>query len=277
MKAFLVPVILIILGIAIIAAGIAANSIWPLAIGIGILVSGVITLRETILKQHDTRGSTKASNQKLLDKINSGKMSQDRLKAIVLDAKFYTGKERSAALDKLKEQQALKDVVRSGCGLGAEAIRRIDDQEFLVDVVRTKAGGMDLEAVRRITDPDQLAEAGKSVLQSRSQELARVWLESMYQAAAHDPKMLLKVSGTAREIIRKAHSDGRTMVGGKHDDSWQRVPHMSSDCHDDQTPWTKAKGPWGEWGYHGDASVKGTIEHQDTNPLKIWESRFPGK
>ncbi len=309
MNFFLKPAVLIILGIAVTAGGIAANAIWPAAIGIALLVGGSLSLKNTILKRHETRGKTAVSSQRLIDRINSGKISgQEALKAIVLDAKFYTEQERRAAFDKLTDQQALKEVVSSGCGLGAEALRRVNDQEYLKNVVKTNAGGMALEAVRRIddeaflakvagegtrlfpglgtsvqveavrgiSDPEILAAVGKNIIRCRDPELARVWLEHMYKAAVYDPQMMLKVSETARQIIRNAHADGQKMVGGRHDDSWQRVPHMSSDCHEDHTPWTQAKGPWGEWGYHGDGTTSGVSQHQDTNPLSTWEKRFPG-
>lgn len=309
MKIYIKPVVLIILGIAITAGGIAANAFWPIAIGIAFLVGGSVSLKNTKLKWHETRGKTATSNQKLLDKINSGKIGgQDTLKAMVLDAKFYTEQERCAALGKVTDQRALREIVRSGCGLGAEALRRIDDQEYLKEVVKTNAGGMALEAVRRINDeaflakvagdgarlfpglntsvqveairgikdPERLAELGKNILLCRNQELSRVWLEHMYKAAVNDPQMMLKVSETARIMIRNAHADGQKMVGGRHNDGWQRVPHVSSDCHEDSTPWTQAKGPWGEWGYHGDGTTGSVSQHQDTNPLSAWENRFPG-
>ena len=277
MKVFIKPAVLIALGIAFSAGGIAANAFWPAAIGIAFLAGGSLSMKNTIQKWHETRGRTAASSQRLIDKINSGKISgQEALKAIVLNAKFYTGQERRAALDKLTDQEALKEVAGSGCGLGAEALRRVNDQEYLKNVVKTNAGGMALEAVRGISNPEILADVGKDIITRRDQELARVWLEHMYKAAVNDPQMMLKVSATVRQIIRNAHADGQKMVGGKHNDGWQRVPHVSSDCHEDHTPWTQAKGPWGEWGYHGDGTTSGVLQHQDTNPLSTWEKRFPG-
>lgn len=304
MGSFVMPAVLIVLGIAQVIVGISTNGFAPIIIGTGFIVFGIISAKNAFRKRREIRGRTGKSSPKLLDRIRSGKISDpEKLKNIVLGTKNYTMEERSAALDKLTDPQALQEVVHSRCGLEAEALRKISDPEYLKKVVRTNEGGLALAAVRRIDDqaflaeivggsfpgissamqvealrglrdPETLAGLGNRISRRKDQELSRVWLEHMYKAAVDNPELMLRVSGTARSIISNAHADGQMQVGGRHTDSWQRVPHMSSDCHEDHTPWTSAKSAWGEWGYHGDGTTGSTLQHQDSNPFDTWEERF---
>lgn len=310
MGIFIMPAVLIVIGAGLLVPGLGNGiMIWPLVIGIGLLAGGISSLKNSIWKWRDTRGMNGKSSRKLLNRIGDGRISgQGELKAIVLNTKYYTEEERRAAFGKLTDQQALKEVVGSGDALGTEALKRITDKEYLKEVVKSNVGGkasealsmiddqaflakvagegtravpglnpgMQVEALRRISDPEILAGIGDRIVWNNNHDLARVWLERVYKAAVDDPQMMLKVSGNARRIIRGAHTDGQKAVGGRHNDGWQRVPHMSSDCHEDHTPWTQAKGPWGEWGYHGDGMTGGTTQHQDTNALSTWKNKFPG-
>ena len=316
MKSLIAPIIVTVIGLGLTAGGIWSfmtepprELFWLIVFGIAFLVSGIMSMANIIKKQRNTRGRTGNSNRKLLNRISSGKItSQEKLKSIALDKNRYTPQERAAAVGKLTDQQALKDVVRSGeSRTASEAIKKISDQDFLKSIVKTNEGGMAAEAVRlvsdeaflaevvrgdskafpklnasvraeairRINDPETLASLRTDIFMCRNPDVSRVWLEKIYKAALDDPKLMQKVSDTAHLVIRSAHADGYQTVGGGHNDSWQRVPHMSSDCHDDSTPWTPAKGPWGEYGYHGDGTTGGRQQHQDTNPLSTWENRFP--
>ena len=316
MKSLIAPIIVTVIGLGLTAGGIWSflmepprELFWLIVFGIAFLVSGIMSMAGTIKKLRNTRGRTANSNGKLLNRINSGKItSQEKLKSIVLDKNRYTPEERAAAVSKLTDQQALKDVVRSGESRTASAaVKKITDQDYLKHVIKTNEGGMAseavrmisdetflaevirgdskafpklnasvrVEAIRQIKDPESLASLRTDVFLCRNPDVSRIWLEKIYQAAVYDPKLMQTVSDTARLVIRAAHDDGQRSVGGGHNDSWQRVPHMSSDCHDDSTPWTPAKGPWGEWGYHGDGTTGGRLQHQDTNPLASWENRFP--
>ena len=217
----------------------------------------------------------------LLDKIESGKISsQFRLKELAVSPQVPVSV-RNAAWERLTDQELLKGIAKTNAGGRAcDALKKIDDQIFLAEAVRGIYPGINdvakEEAVRRITDPDRLAALGASLSGCRNPSLSRAWLEAATAAAESNPDLMLKVSGTARQMIRNAHTDTQIVVGNRHDDGWQRVPHMSSDCHEDHTPWTQAKGPWGEWGWHGDGTSGGTKQHQDTNPLSNWQKRYPG-
>ena len=152
------------------------------------------------------------------------------------------------------------------------------DQAVLSELV-TRLGMSDsvkIKAMSRIDDPALLVDLGTYVAVSNKLSLSQEWLHAVSAAAKKtDPSLLLKVSGSAKMIIRKAHNDRTVTVGGRHNDIWQRVPHVSSDCHEDNTVWTQRKGGgYGEWGYHADAPVAGREEHQDSSPLESWDRMF---
>ncbi len=265
--------IMLILGAAVLAGSIvpvlAAGAdlrIFPVILGAVLVAAGISRCQ----KQQGLFGG-----ETLVNRIGNGKVRDpEKLKKLALE--YPDPKVRAAAAGQLTDQETLKAVALKGDSAVFEAaLDRIDDQGFFMQIVRGSYSASDkAKALKKVTDPDALAELASYVSARNDLNLSRTWLQTASEAAGKDPGLLLKVSEAAGEIIRHSHADGSVPTKGRHDDAWQRVPHISSDCHEDNTVWTPKKGPWGEWGYHADQSLPGSQTHQDSCALSEWEQAF---
>ena len=265
--------IMLILGAAVLAGSIvpvlAAGAdlrVFPVILGMVLLIAGMSRCR----KQQGLYGG-----EALADRIGNGKVrDQEKLKKLALE--YPDPKVRAAAAGQLTDQEALKEAALSGdSGVFGAALDRITDQGFFMQIIQGSYSASDkAKALKKVTDPDALAELAPYISARNDLNLSRTWLQAASEAAGKDPELLLKVSAAAGEIIRNSHADGSVPTKGRHDDAWQRVPHVSSDCHEDNTVWTQKKGPWGEWGYHADQSLPGSLTHQDSCALSEWEKAF---
>lgn len=96
--------------------------------------------------------------------------------------------------------------------------------------------------------------------------LDTLYLTRLLEVAKDRPELLRYFRKKSLATIKANHQDTKKLVGGYHQDHKQLVRGSSSDCHEDNIPWTPAMTGFGH-GYHQDGYSGGTNVHTDTYPL----------
>ncbi|GEM_PF-3920653 len=262
----LIGIILLFLCVLMLATGYAGLGFFIFLIsGIGFLLSGIAEWKKNGLIQ----------KKWMTDAKETGKLNNEKkLKEVAMES--TVAEVRLAAVNKLNAPDALTEIAQRApyADTRAAAVVKITDQSVLCGIARNDAElSVKVAAIERITDSKALKEL-VSALPTLNNFFAKRVLQHAVNVAMEAPQLLTDLAPWASAAIRDSHQDFNQKIPGAHTDMWQEVPHVSSDCHSDDTPWTQQKGTYGMWGYHGDGTATAEERHVDTVPLSQFKQQF---